>query len=151
MNLIRARLFFLLTAGIALGPTTMQSSAQGTLTTLFINGPVSNRINIVLLSEGYTTNQLPQFTNDAAAIVANLLASPPYDEYSNYFNAFAISVASVQSGSDHPLSGDFKNTYFNSAYQSYGQPQLITIPPNNFDSNYANGKGKVKTLLTNLM
>ena len=92
-----------------------QACAQATLTTLFTNGPTANRINLVVLSEGYTTGQLGQFLIDAGNAVSNLLAAPPYFEYSNYFNAFAISVASAQSGSDHYTpSTSLVNTYFNS-------------------------------------
>src|SRR5512140_3792499 len=78
-----------------------QACAQATLTALFTNGPTANRINLVVLSEGYTAGQLGQFLIDARNAVSNMLAVPPYFEYSNYFNAFAISVASVQPGSDH--------------------------------------------------
>ena len=70
--------------------------------TILTNGPVSNRLNVVLLSEGYTSAQLTQFLVDATNAVNELLAHQPYQEYSNYFNAFAIQIASIQSGSDHP-------------------------------------------------
>ena len=116
------------------------------------NGSAARRINLVLLSEGYTTSQLGQFLTDAGTVLGNLFSAPPLSEYSNYFNAFAISVASTNSGSsrapDHP---GVINTYFNSTYNSYGNPYLITIPPNNYDSNYSHGKGKVLNLLTNLV
>jgi len=125
--------------------------AQGSRTTIFTNGPTSNRINIVVLPEGYQTNQLGQFLTDATAAVSNLLAAPPYQEYRSYCNAYAISVASAESGSDHPASGVYKNTYFNSTYDSYGVSYLITIPPNDRDANYANGQGKVDALLQSLM
>src|SRR5207253_2639859 len=69
---------------------------------------------------------------------------PPYQEYSNYCNAYSIRVSSVQSGSDHPNDGIFKNTYFNSTFDSSGG-NLITIPTN------ATGQGKIDAiLLTNL-
>ena len=133
--------------------------AQGTLSTILTNGPTSKRINIVVLSEGYQSNQLAQFLVDATNTVNNLFAAQPFQEYSNYFNAFAISVASVESGSDNPVTGEFRNTYFNSMYYSYGNEQLITIPPNAWtnggtvygSNDYNQGKGKIQTLLTNLM
>ena len=84
--------------------------------TIVTNGPVSNRLNLVVLSEGYTSNELAQFLVDATNAVKTLLSHPPYQEYSNYFNAFAIKVASSESGSDHPLYGIYRNTYFNSTY-----------------------------------
>ena len=78
------------------------ASAQASMQTILANGPVSNRFNIVFLSEGYTGSQMPQFLVDATNAVKALLSHQPYLEYSNYFNAFAIKTNSVESGSDHP-------------------------------------------------
>src|SRR6516225_6454170 len=74
---------------------------QATITTIRTNGPTSSYINLVYLSEGYTAGQLPQFLVDVTNTMNSLLATPPWNSYSNYFNVFAISVASAQSGSDH--------------------------------------------------
>ena len=113
--------------------------------TIVTNGLVSNRLNIVVLSEGYTSNELAQFSVDATNAVKALLSRHPFQEYSNYFNAFAIKVASNQSGSS--LYGVVtNNTYFNSIYGPVSD-QVITIPPNFADTNYSHGQGKVDALL----
>ena len=104
---------------------------------------MSNRLNIVVLSEGYTSNQLAQFLVDATNAVNTLLSHPPYHEYRNYVNAFAIKVASTDSGSDHPFYGISRNTYFNSTYDS--SDYLITIPAD------STGQGKVDALLQTFM
>ena len=127
------------------------ASAQS-IQQIFTNGPAATRINIVFLSEGYTAAQLGQFPTDARSVLSQLLNTPPFSLYSNYFNAFAISVASTQAGSDHYTpTTNLVNTYFNSTYDSYGIQRLITIPPNDRDSNAAHGEGKVTTLLQTLM
>lgn len=123
--------------------------AQGTLTPLLTSGPASNRVNLVLLSEGYTSNQLSQFLGDATNLVSNFLGTMPWQEYRGYVNAYAISVASAQAGSDHPTYPSWVNTYFNSVYEYYNY--IITIPPNGYDPNYANGQGKVDALISSLM
>src|SRR5579862_1875704 len=79
--------------------------SQATITQVLSNGPPANCINIVFLSEAYTAAQLGQFTNDAKAFLNYLQSAPPFDAYQNYFNGYAISVASAESGADHPLSG----------------------------------------------
>jgi len=112
--------------------------------TILTNGPTSNRLNIVVLSEGYTTNQLAQFLVDATNTVNTLLSHAPYQEYRNYVNAFAIKVASNESGSDHPASGIYHDTYFNSTYDPVYY-DLITIPTN------STGQGKVDALLQTFM
>lgn len=112
--------------------------------TLFTNGPTSNRLNVVVLSEGYTAAQLPQFVLDATYAINTLLSHPPYREYSNYVNAFAIKVASTNSGSDHPAYSISKNTYFNSTYD-VSWNYYITIPTG------STGQGRVDALLQTYM
>ena len=118
--------------------------AQASMQTIFTNGPTSNRLNIVVLSEGYTSAQLPQFSLDASNAVRVLLSHPPYLEYSNYANAFAIKVASAESGSDHPYYSIIRNTYFNSTYDAYWD-YYITIPSG------STGQGRVDLLLQTYM
>ena len=133
-------------AGLGLlGCMNLPAQVQPPLVTLLTNGFGSNRLNVVFLSEGYQTNQLGQFLADATNALNSLLSQPPYQEYANYFNAFALKVASTNSGSDHPNDSTFKNTYFNSTYDS--SDVLITIPPNFADANSSHGQGKVDALL----
>ena len=105
--------------------------------TILTNGPSSNRLNIVFLSEGYTSAQLGQFAIDATNALNTLLSYQPYQEYRNFINAYAISAASIQSGSDHPPNSS-ANTYFNSTYDANS---FITIPPD------LTGQGKIDALL----
>jgi hypothetical protein len=138
-KLIGAFLALLLCGGIASGQV---------LTQIRDSGPRANRINIVILSEGYTSAELTsKFPADAQAAMNGFLNAEPYKEYAPYLNVFTIAIASAQSGSDHPSLGQFKNTYFNSTYDSFGQDRLLTIPPNDLDGTYANGQGKVDALL----
>jgi hypothetical protein len=116
-----------------------QAFAQGTLSLVASNGPPAARYNIVVLSEGYTSVQLAQFRTDATNAINTLLAREPYAEYRRYFNAYAISVASVQSGSDHPSYPQTRDTYFNSAYDA--SDRIITIPTG------VKGQLKVESLL----
>jgi hypothetical protein len=122
-----------------------QAPAQ-TLYTIATNGLATNRVNLVFFSEGYTSGQLGQFLVDATNAANFLLSAQPYAEYSNYFNVFAIAVASAQSGSDHPADGTSANTYFNSSYDNVSD-YIITIPPDPYDTNYNDGQGKIDSLL----
>ena len=128
----------------------MHLRGQATFSTILTNGPASNRLNIVFLSEGYTVGQLGQFLVDATNAAKILLTSQPFAEYGAYFNAYAIAVPSAQSGSDHPTYPLYKDTYFNSSYDT-NSDYIISIPPNEFDANYNNGQGKVDALLNTNM
>ena len=116
--------------------------------TIVTNGPVTNRINLVLLAEGYTTSQLGQFLIDATNAANAFLSVEPYAEYAGYFNVFAIATNSANSGSTHLNSRGYAAgyTYFNSSYDSL-YDLYITIPPNSVDANNADGQGKIDALL----
>ena len=107
---------------------------------LLTNGPVSNRFNIAVLSEGYTASQLADFRTHATNAINTFLSRAPCSEYRNYFNAYSISVPSNQSGSDHPNSDLYRDTYFNTTYDSISD-RVISFPTN------AQGQGKVDALL----
>ncbi|MBK6948421.1 MAG: T9SS type A sorting domain-containing protein [Haliscomenobacter sp.] len=66
------------------------------------NGPDSTRINLVMLSDGYTQDQLTQYLKDAGTVADKLFQTTPFKEYKAFFNVYAISVPSVESGADHP-------------------------------------------------
>ncbi len=136
----------LLLATLAFG-SALRMMAQGTLYPILSNGPAANRINLVLLAEGYTSVQRAAFLADATNVANNLLARPPFQSCRSYFNASAVFIASSQSGSDHPSQSYFRDTYFNSTYDSYGINQLVTIPPNDRDADYNHGQGRVDALL----
>jgi hypothetical protein len=121
--------------------------AQASITQLLVTGADDDRIVVVFLSEGYTQSQLPKFQTDATKALAKFLGTVPYNEYSSFFNAYAISVASEDSGADHPLSADYRNTFFSSTFYSYQIERLLTIPPNDLDGAWMHGEGRVDSLL----
>ncbi len=70
--------------------------------TLFKNGDIANRINLVFLSDGYQANEMGKYITDVNALLNNMFNQVPFKHYKNYFNAFAIKVPSNQSGAKHP-------------------------------------------------
>jgi hypothetical protein len=127
-------------------------AATPLFSTIVTNGPPTNRVNLVIFSEGYTSSQLGQFLIDATNAANFFLSAQPYAEYSNYFNVFAIATNSAHSGSTHPAEGNvYSNgyTYFNSSYDIYDH--LITIPPNQFDTTNSHGQGKINSLLQSFL
>jgi len=130
--------------GLAIGLLLLGLVPAGTaaesLFPIVSNGPVAARYNIVVLAEGYTAAQQTRFLTDATNVVNTLFAREPWQEYEAGFNAFALSVVSAQSGSDHPAYSLSKDTYFNSTYDN--ADRIITIPSG------PSGQGKVDALLS---
>ncbi len=79
--------------------------------TLFYSGNPSNRINILILGDGYTSAQMEQFKRDALINANYFLKTEPFNNYKNFFNFFAVEVISTQSDIDHPGNGSDETTY----------------------------------------
>lgn len=126
----------------------LSTSRAATFYTLATNGPASNRLCIVFLSEGYTNSQAGLFLADCTNAMRSYFgggiytAEEPFEEYSNYFNVYAVFTNSAQSGADHPATSTFRNTAFNSTYDAI-YDYVITIPSG------ATGQGLVDGFTTN--
>lgn len=100
---------------------------QGTLLNVVTNGPRASFFNLVILSEGYTADELVRFGADAQRLADRIFSVEPFKAYRRCFNVFGIAVASSESGSDHPSKGVYRSTYFSSTYDSQGIDRLITV------------------------
>jgi hypothetical protein len=53
--------------------------------TLYKTGPLSNRINVVILGDGFTKEELPKFTAEAKKFADFFLSYEPYNRYKALF------------------------------------------------------------------
>ncbi|GGH28250.1 hypothetical protein GCM10007423_14630 [Dyadobacter endophyticus] len=106
-----------------------------TVDTLYKTGPFDNRINVVILGDGFTQQELPQFAAEAKKFADFFLGYDPYVRYRSYFNFFAIRTPSVESGVTNPGTAPdaykdqpvgIKNTFFGSSFGS-SIHRLVTI------------------------
>jgi IgA Peptidase M64 len=72
--------------------------------TIFENGAKDKRINLVFLSDGYQATELDRYITDVNTVLSSIFTQSPFQEYKNYFNAYAIKIPSLQSGASHPRS-----------------------------------------------
>ena len=65
-------------------------------------GPSSNRLDVVVLGDGYTAAQQAQFQRDATAVADDVFGVSPFREYRDFVNVVGVFVSSAQSGADQP-------------------------------------------------
>jgi hypothetical protein len=94
--------------------------------TIQMNGNTDKLINIVILGDGYTQNQLSQFANDARDATSAFFNEAPFSHYQNYFNVFAIKVPSNVSGAANDPSQLIDN-YFGSTF-NYAGIEYLLVP-----------------------
>jgi IgA Peptidase M64/Secretion system C-terminal sorting domain len=101
------------------------------------NGLPTKRVKLVFLSDGYTNAQLPDFITKVNSFKNNFFTQPPFSNYRNFFNVYAVKVPSVNSGIDHPgTATDITenlithpvlnaNTYFSTTFDYAGIHRLV--------------------------
>jgi hypothetical protein len=88
-------------------------------TTVFENGPASNRVNMVFLGDGYTASQIDtNYVADINKYLNHLFHEnqDPFTRYEQFFNAYRINVVSSQSGADVPPQGIYRDTALDASY-----------------------------------
>lgn len=112
------------------------SAQTFTTDTIQYTGDPSARVNLVIMGDGYTEDQLSDFDDDAQSFINELFQYTPYTEYQNHFNIFTVRVPSNESGADHPGTANdeggnppavaFVDTYFDSTFDAAGIHRLLT-------------------------
>ena len=70
--------------------------------TLTDRGDPRALIDVVILGDGFTAEQMDTFHAKARVVRDGFLADPPLSNYAAFFNFHAIEVTSAESGADHP-------------------------------------------------
>lgn len=86
---------------------------------VFISGEPNEMVDIVILPEGYTNEEMGNFIADCQKFKEILFSFSPYKEHSNKFNIRGILAPSPQSGTDIPADTIWKETLLNSTFYTF--------------------------------
>ncbi|MBI2871089.1 MAG: hypothetical protein HYY14_05190 [Candidatus Omnitrophica bacterium] len=94
-------------------------------TTLISHGDPANRIDLVIVGDGYRTQDLAKYTSDVNMIVGRFFNQTPLSNYQSHFNVHRVDVFSRESGVDHPEYGIYKNTALDCTFNYRGIKRLV--------------------------
>ena len=83
------------------------------------NADVTKAVDIVLLPEGYTQEEMGKFVKDCNFFVESLFAYAPYDRYRGSFNVRGVMAPSVESGCTEPGDRVYRNTVMRFSYWTF--------------------------------
>ncbi|MEE9292893.1 MAG: M64 family metallopeptidase [Acidobacteriota bacterium] len=95
-------------------------TGTGKVWPVFENGPSEEKVDLLILGDGYTQAELPTFRAEARRLVKILFETPPFRERRKDFNVWAIDRASEDSGVDRPRAGVYRRTALNVTYNIFG-------------------------------
>ncbi len=90
------------------------------------NKPSDKALDIVIIPEGYTEEELEKFYIDAKRMTKYLLEVSPFKENSENINVRLVMAPSVESGTDIPGAGVWKNTILNSNFYTFNSERYLT-------------------------
>lgn len=91
--------------------------------------PAPNRaIDLAILAEGYTTDQMEAFLSTASSISNEILSYEPFASNKDYFNIVAVFSPSEESGTSIPLNQVWKNTRYGSHFSTFYSDRYLTAP-----------------------
>jgi hypothetical protein len=91
------------------------------------HGRPEEKVDVVILAEGYTSEEMDKFVEDARRVTGYLFEEEPFRSEREKFNVRAVLTPSVNSGTDMPGDGVYKNTAFNSTFYTFDLPRYLTV------------------------
>ena len=99
--------------------------AAGAVWTLLESGPASEKVDLLLISEGYTAAELPKFHADARRLVDALFAHEPFRSRRGDFNVRGLDLPSAASGVTRARAGQFRRTPISAEYNIFDSERYV--------------------------
>lgn len=90
------------------------------------HGTIENPINVAILAEGYTSQELNLFYKDAESAVESILSHEPFKSRANAFSFVAVGSISKDTGVSIPHQNKWRNTIFNSTFDTFYSERYLT-------------------------
>jgi len=95
-------------------------------TKIYYSGDPAVNVDLAFIAEGYTAQEMGKFRDDVKKMADLLLSEPPYDEYKNKFNIWAVEAVSEESGTDIPGDRTYVNTAMNASFNTFDLDRYLT-------------------------
>lgn len=93
---------------------------------LIRNGNEDTTIDIAILAEGYTTEEMDMFYKDAQIACESIFNHEPFQSMKDKFNVIAVASPSLDSGVSIPGQQLWKNTAFSSHFDTFYSARYLT-------------------------
>lgn len=103
-----------------------EKPVEAAVTRIIYSGDPAVNVDLAFIAEGYTADEMGKFREDVKRITDILLAEPPYNEYKNKFNIWAVEAVSAESGTDVPGEGVYVSTIMNSSFYTFDLDRYLT-------------------------
>lgn len=86
----------------------------------------SRCIHVAFVAEGYTSDEMDTYINDAKEAMEAIFAHEPFKSSRNRFNIVAVKSPSLESGTSEPSKGIWKETALSSHFDTFYSDRYLT-------------------------
>jgi hypothetical protein len=93
-------------------------------------GPPAEVLDVAILGEGYTSEEIDTFRADVARATSALLDHEPYASHRERIAVRGVLAFSRESGCDEPTRGDYRDTALGASFNSFGSERYLLTEDN---------------------
>jgi hypothetical protein len=90
-----------------------------------VSGPSPQKVDLLILGDGYTQADMPKFEADARRLSQHLFEVSPFRERANDFNVWAMAVPTQESGISRPSTGVHHASPLGTRYDIFGSERYV--------------------------
>jgi hypothetical protein len=90
-----------------------------------VSGPSPQKVDLLVLGDGYTQAEMPKFEADVRRLAQHLFAVSPFKERADDFNVWALAVPTQESGVSRPSTGTYHASALGARYDIFGSERYV--------------------------
>jgi hypothetical protein len=90
-----------------------------------VSGPSPRKVDLLILGDGYTQQDMKKFEQDARRLSAHLFEVSPFKERADDFNVWAMAVPTQESGITRPSTGVHHASALGTRYDIFGSERYV--------------------------
>jgi len=100
-------------------------SPSGEVWPLFTSGPPSEKVDLLVIGEGYSEAEQEKFHSDAKRLVDALFEEEPFQSRRDDFNVWGLDLPSDESGITRPRANQFRRTPLSAEYNIFDSERYV--------------------------
>jgi hypothetical protein len=106
-------------------PTIDRTPPTGRVWAVEQNGEPTDKVDLLLLGDGYTAGEMEKWHRDAKRLAELLFASSPFKERRKDFNVWAVDAPSEESGISRPSDSVYRRSALRVTYDAFGSERYV--------------------------
>ena len=105
-------------------------SSPGALIALQRMGDPATKVDLLVMGDGYTTEERGKFEKDARQFLEKLFSTSPFREHQKDFNVWGLCPAAAESGIARPSSGIYRRSPLGTSYDTFDSERYVLTMEN---------------------